>query len=126
MEELEELVIERISRIDNHDTILVADGIIPEVGDLTDIEYNNYRIAIHNVEFTNENNDEVIVKFSISANPYSLEQIDSLSDQARDELNGYDLKRICTIEDTDEHDEEETSLEVSAEICYVYEVKTKL
>lgn len=126
MEEIEELIIERISKIDNHDTILVDMAIVPDVGGFNDIEYNEYRIAVHNVELTNEIIDEVIVKFSVSSNPYTIELVESLSEQARYELNGYDLRRIYSVEHTDEPEEEETDLEDAGVIYYVYEVKTKL
>ena len=123
---MEELVIETISRIDNHDTILVDMAIVPEVGGLTDIEYNQYHITVHNVELTNEIIDEVIVKFSVSANPYTIELIDTLSEQARYELDGYDLRRIYSVEHIDDPEEEEVDLEDAGALCYVYEVKTKL
>lgn len=126
MNDLEQQIIDRISAIDNHDTILVNIDIFPDLGTLTDIEYNEYRIIVHSAQLTNEIIDEVIVRFSVSANHYTTEMIDSLSEQARHELNGYDFRRVCIIEDTEEDNDDEMTLDDMRTICYVYEVKTIL
>ena len=124
MNEIEQKIIDRISTLDNHNTILVDMVIIPELRPVTDIEYNEYRIEVNIAELTNEIIDEVFVRFSVSANIYTTELIQSLSEQARHELNGYYFKRLCVIEDTEDDYEDEMSLEDIKTICYVYEMKT--
>lgn len=120
-------IIEQMAIVDNQDNVYVNDYMV-EPGQFKDMTNNCYHICLNKISINPLEGDyELNLTFSISANPFFIDKIESLSSRISELLCGYDFKEIYQSQEIDylrqELDTGERHDDTGA-ITFVYEVKT--
>jgi hypothetical protein len=122
---LENAVLERMGELERKFyaelyNVLVDINIIPDEAVRPDVEFHDYLVEIHRVEGTDNKQTEFNIRFSITANPYTQDEISTVESKIIELFQAYDFNELERIE---KWPGEEERTEDAGAICVIYEMK---